>query len=242
MNRIIVETTRRWRLPLTCYAWMFTFLGLLTRGRYETFLAADFLPVIILATVILLPLSVFSLLRRRTPRFGARELLGTAVILLPLVYIHHSGGATLGAGAFATRYVGMGVVPGKAGSIVPESADNETSLLDLFMNSEKYSGREITVTGMLAKDTPQVEQILGVRRPVLFRFAISCCAADATPLALVLEDGDADALKDDDWIAVSGTFRVRSVKGFDLAVLEKASIRAVPPPEQPYLYSQWGLF
>ncbi|MDR1611191.1 MAG: hypothetical protein LBT97_00235 [Planctomycetota bacterium] len=262
MMRIIAETARRWRLPLICFAWMFTFLGLLLRKSHETFLSANFLPIIILATVALAPLAIFSLLRRTPPRFGAMELLGTAVILLPLVHIYHSAGMTLGAGAFAARYVGAGGGAGNSSSsgrdaaddwgkwkadpdapnaAEPETDDEETSLLDLFENADQYNGRKVTVTGMLAKDNPQVEQVLGVKQPILFRFAINCCAADAVPLALVLECDDSD-LKNDDWIKASGTFRIRPMGKLDLVVLENAIMQPAMRPRQPYLYSQWGLF
>ncbi|MDR1744569.1 MAG: hypothetical protein LBS30_02320, partial [Planctomycetota bacterium] len=90
MMRILVETAKRWRLPLVCCAWMLSLSGLLMRGEYETFLSANFLPVLALAVLALLPLAFFALMRRTPPRLGVREILATAVLLLPLVYIQHS--------------------------------------------------------------------------------------------------------------------------------------------------------
>lgn len=242
MMRIIVETARRWRLPLVCCAWMFTMLGLLMRRGYETFLAANFLPVIVLAVIALLPMGLFALLRRATPRFGVREALGTAIILLPLVYIQHSKGTTLGSGAFAARFVGTGIAAGESAPAGRGAAGGEVSLLDLFMDTEKYDGQKIVVMGMLTKDNPQVEQILGEKLPVVFRFAINCCAADAMPLALILEGGDTGSLKNDEWIEASGTFRSRDTGKMELLILEDAKIRPAEAPEQPYLYPKWGMF
>ncbi|MDR0361063.1 MAG: hypothetical protein LBJ46_00005, partial [Planctomycetota bacterium] len=186
MTEIVMETFKRWRLPLVCFAWMFSLFGLLLRNSYESFLTTNFLPIIILAAVVLAPMAFFSLLRRDFPRFGMREALGTAMLILPLVYIHHAKGTTLGAGAFASRYVGAGIGGGSA-SYNGATSGGEFDLLTLFMNPEKYDDQEVTVVGMLMRDNPQVEEILGVKRPLLFRFAINCCAADAVPLALILE-------------------------------------------------------
>lgn len=242
MTHIIAETIRRWRLPLVCLAWMFTLLGLMMRGAYESFLAASFLPIIILSIAILLPLAFLALLRRTVPRFGVREALATAILLLPLAYIHHSKKTTLGSGAFSTRYVGSGISESRGMSPVRGGDNGGTSLLTVFLETDKYAGKKITVLGMLAKNNAQVERLLNKAYPLVFRFVMTCCAADATPIALVLENGEAVNLKDDDWIEASGRLRVRTVGGQDLLALEEASIRPVPAPEQPYLYMQWGVF
>lgn len=241
MMQIVVETAKRWRLPLVCLAWMLGLSGLLVGRGYETFLAANFLPVVALAAVALAPMALCSLLRRSSPRLGAKEALGTAIILLPLVYIHHSLGTTLGAGAFNARYVGTGPGGGSAAP-VRGGPGAETSLLALFTEPEKYDGVDVAAVGMLAKDNRQVEEILGEKLPLVFRFVVNCCTADAMPVALVLEGGGAERLENDAWIEASGTFRIRNVGGQELLVLENARIAAAAKPAQPYLYMQWGAF
>lgn len=241
MISALLETAKRWRLPLVCCAWMLCLSGLLMRRGYETFLSANFLPVIALAALALLPLALCALARRATPRLGLREMLGTAVLLLPLVYIQHSRGATLGSGAFNTRYIGAGLGGGSASGGLT-APDGETTLLTLFMKPEEYEGKSISLVGMLTKDDPQVEQLLGAKQPILFRFAINCCAADALPLAMILEGVDAEGMQNDDWIEASGTFRVRDTGKQKLPVLENAAIHPVKQPAQPYLYSTLGVF
>ena len=242
MMQIIMETFKRWRLPLVCFAWMFSLLGLLLRSGYKAFLVANFLPVIVLATAALAPMALFSLFRRNVPQFGIKEVLGTAILLLPLVYIHHAKGTTLGAGAFATRYVGSGIANSGVVSPGQETSNGDLTLLTLFMNPEKYDDREVTVVGMLMRDNPQVREILGVKRPILFRFAINCCAADAVPLAIILENNDIGALKDDDWIEVSGIFKIRKAAGQDLLVMENTTVVPAVQPATPYLSMVWGYF
>ncbi len=116
------------------------------------------------------------------------------------------------------------------------------TLLTLFMKPGEYDGKNISLVGMLAKDDPQVEKILGVKRPIMFRFLINCCAADAVPLAMVLDGDDAGLLKNDDWIEASGVFRIRDAGGQKLPVLENAAIRPAKQPEHPYLYALPGGF
>ena len=101
---------------------------------------------------------------------------------------------------------------------------------------------DVAAVGMLAKDNRQVEEILGEKLPLVFRFVVNCCTADAMPVALVLEGGGAERLENDAWIEASGTFRIRNVGGQELLVLENARIAAAAKPAQPYLYMQWGAF
>ncbi|MDR0362255.1 MAG: hypothetical protein LBJ46_06165 [Planctomycetota bacterium] len=237
--KTLIEAARRWRLPLVCFLWMFCLLGLLARRRYETFLTANFLPILALAVMALLPMTLCALLRRASPRFGAREALATAIVLLPLVYIRHADGITLGASALQTRYVGTGALVNRNGSSADLAVPEDTSLLTLFLDADKFEGKDVTLVGMLAKGNPQVVELLGEKRPLIFRFVINCCAADAAPIALVLEGNVADSMRDDDWIEATGRFRVRKVDRFELLVLEEATIRPTAAPSQPYLYSLW---
>lgn len=241
MINTVVETFKRWRLPIVCFAWLFSLLGLLMRRGYETFLAANFLPILVLAILALLPMTLCAFIRRSPPRFGMREALAAATVLLPLVYIHQAVGTTLGSGALHVRYVGTGAIGNERNSAEEGIGTGETSLLTLYLEADKYEGRRITLVGRLAKENPQVVEMLGEAQPLLFRFVINCCAADASPVALVLEGDGAESLRDDDWIEATGTFRIRKVERYELLVLEKATIRATKAPPQPYLYMQWGI-
>lgn len=95
---------------------------------------------------------------------------------------------------------------------------------------------------MLAKDNPQVEKLLGKKAPLIFRFVINCCAADASPLAVLLDGCDVGSLANDAWIEASGTFRIKNTGMYELLILEDAEVRETETPEQPYLYVQWGVF
>ncbi|MCD8349250.1 MAG: hypothetical protein LUC93_01390 [Planctomycetaceae bacterium] len=237
---ILFETVRRWRLPLVCLAWLLTILRLLPNREYQTFLSGGFFPILIAACAVLLPLTMLALVRRDTPQLGARETLATALVLLPLVYVNHARGAVLGSGALDTRYVGSGLAGGATGARA--TVGGGETLLDLYLDTEKFVGKNVSLVGMVAQNNPQVLEVLGESKPLLFRFVINCCAADATPVAVILDGDMPSTIMNDDWVQATGVFTVRNVGGQDLLVLADAAAVPVATPREPYLYMQWGVF
>lgn len=242
MTTIMHEAIKRWRLPLVCLVWMFSLLGLLVRNDYKTFLTADFLPILALTILALFPMALIALLRPVAPRLGMKEIFQTAVILLPLAHIYYSTKTTLGSGAFTSRYVGAAEIVGEPSRPAQPDAEGETSLLDLFLETDKYAEKHVSVVGMLATDNIQVEQIFGRKLPLVFRFIMNCCAADATPVALVLDCDAAGKMENDAWVEAAGILRIRNIDDQELLVLENATMQSAKAPQDPYLYMKWGVF
>jgi hypothetical protein len=91
----------------------------------------------------------------------------------------------------------------------------ETTLTDAF------PGERLTFTGALARDG-DVE--------TLVRYAITCCRADATPVAVRL--ARSVSYTDGSWLRIDGTLNERDGK----IVLAPDRIRRIAPPLDPFVY------
>lgn len=72
---------------------------------------------------------------------------------------------------------------------------------------------------------------------MVFRFVVSCCAADAQPLAVVVQKkGGPSDLPDNSWVKVEGRYTLQNVKDGKVPVIEEAILWNTPEPSPPYLY------
>lgn len=70
----------------------------------------------------------------------------------------------------------------------------------------------------------------------LARLRIACCAADASPIKVVIESSDA-VHPADTWLAVTGTYApgvVNAAEGYEEPVLTAVTVEVIPAPEIPY--------
>lgn len=74
------------------------------------------------------------------------------------------------------------------------------------------------------------------RDTAVYRFPITCCAADALPLAVAVDPEQVAGLEVDAWISVQGTFRLRQTDGETVPVIEDARVELIAAPSQPYLF------
>ncbi len=92
---------------------------------------------------------------------------------------------------------------------------------------------------------PAADRIIGKRAHVngfifdnngtryLARFQLSCCAVDATPLSLALENDDiAQSLRPGDWYEITGSFMQKSQK----YTLKITTAESIPEPKDPYVF------
>ena len=82
----------------------------------------------------------------------------------------------------------------------------ETALTSLYETPKLFEGKQVSVIGMVDTNEDIARQF-GDRAKVLFRFLISCCAADAQPIALIFETKQQTTIKGENvWVRVSGKF------------------------------------
>ena len=69
---------------------------------------------------------------------------------------------------------------------------------------------------------------------MLYRYVMTCCAADAQAVFVVLKNRAVDDLKIDTWVKVSGSWIHPPGLG-DMAKIEVETLEIVPEPKEPYL-------
>nr|WP_222109480.1 TIGR03943 family protein [Streptomyces cupreus] len=97
----------------------------------------------------------------------------------------------------------------------------------IYDSERSLKGRTVRLTGFVTHD--------GDGSWYVTRLMVSCCAADATTSKVEIRG--ADALPDDTWVTVTGTWHPEGELGSDEAwppVLDAGSVRRVEQPANPY--------
>jgi uncharacterized repeat protein (TIGR03943 family) len=118
-----------------------------------------------------------------------------------------------------------------------ETESEERNILDwlkLFnyeSDVSQFYGQRASVIGFVYFD-----EALGENQFLVSRFVVSCCAADAFALGMVVEWEEAAALPQDAWALVKGRVNSVTLNGRVVPLIEAESVQIVPVPEQPYLF------
>ena len=233
----------RYGRPLLYLAWFIALAGLLPGGAYEAFLRPEFGVLLGAAVVVLLGFLATEMGRPPTPPkpiFG--ETIRVLILALPLAYLSIGRGVALDSGAFAKRWTGPAGAAGatvaaepQAAPATPETAAREADLVGLCWNSDAYEGQTVAVGGMLRHE-PDVAARYGGNGWLLYRFVISCCAADAQPAAVMLTGEMTTNWTDDAWVRATGRFTLRPDQPRPVPILELGALDPMHKPRNPYLY------
>ena len=131
--------------------------------------------------------------------------------------------------------------PGTAKSPAPatkatpaaKAPDKPTSLSKLTEEPDKFKDKVVLTEGLVYKG-----EDLPAGYFMLFRFLIVCCAADASPVGILVASDKLAGLENDDWVAVTGTFTMQQIEGEDTPCLKPTKLdrKKAPPAEEQYLY------
>lgn len=108
---------------------------------------------------------------------------------------------------------------------------------DAAEDKTKFEGQAVNLEGFMIMD-----ENLPEGQFLIARFVITCCVADATPIGLAVDPGDADMLILDTevgtggWARVTGTMQVTLRQGDPVLLIKASQIIPIERPEQPYLY------
>lgn len=161
------------------------------------------------------------------------------VLLVPLLFLLIVVDRGMGAHALTKKYTGM---EQQALARLLKSGKNETaaasqtphrSLLDIARQMKQLDGRRVITQGLVYRPAIMPPNYL-----TLFRFAIFCCAADALPVWLFVENPDVTDFDDENWIRVDGTIAIINFNGTDVPVIKADTIEMmpVPLPAEQYLF------
>ncbi|MFF5989504.1 TIGR03943 family putative permease subunit [Prauserella flavalba] len=95
--------------------------------------------------------------------------------------------------------------------------------------ARSVDGRTVSLTGFVVHDEGET---------LLARLVIGCCAADAYPVRVRLDGGNAAALPTDTWIRVTGKVvpGVNTADSGYVPALTVGTLQEVPAPKDPYEY------
>ncbi len=243
----MVGLTQVWKRPrVLVYAlWTLGLAGLFWRNHYHTFLRPEFGFLLLLGVLGFVAL-IWVEWERETAPATLRTWLGVGVMLIPLLFLLKSQTFTLDTYALNKRSVGMFAAQAQtqaapanplpqAAAPTRSDAQVEVRLDELMRSPETFKQRQISVVGKV-QHSSKVAECLGANSLVVFRFKITCCTADAQPLALAVQLDAVQSFPVDTWIQAEGVFGISATKYGALPALQHARVEKIKPPENAYLY------
>jgi uncharacterized repeat protein (TIGR03943 family) len=214
-------------------AWAGLFWFLLVSGRTSLYLSSRTAWVVPTGAVVLTVAAAGRLLTVRTPRqerLSTRTSWTLGFIVFPAVVVLALPPTSLGSYAASRRSLSAGFAGGPAlgeGDRVTLAAvaagvwsdEARRALVD-------RAGSPVTFEGIVTRreGSPADEF-------VLTRFIVSCCVADALSVQVRVVGAPPGRFEEDQWVRVSGTFYPVGRE----VVVDAASVRAIPQPDDPYL-------
>jgi uncharacterized repeat protein (TIGR03943 family) len=217
---------------------------LLLSGEFVSFIRVGLWPLLAGGLLLMLLFFLAMLIRliRSEPVEGniAGRWMSAAIILLPLVYIAGTPSSGLDSHALAKRSLGLegGRAEYQAGAErlkIPADSTINLNLSELLRYADNLGGVQVITVGRVFEPEDLQDDLFG-----LYRFVVTCCAADARPAQVLVRSPLAEELEVDSWLQVTGVPVIEEVAGMRLVVIESAAIREIDPPDVPYLYHEPG--
>ncbi|NJK62351.1 MAG: TIGR03943 family protein [Synechococcaceae cyanobacterium SM2_3_1] len=222
--------------------------GMLLTFRWQQQLVllihVNYLNLATVTGVLLLSLGSYQFLRPRqtaasntghvsifTPHLGAILLLSTALLGLWVNPKPLSGQTALNRGVSQH----LSVTRDQPQAFRPQVNPEERTLLDwirtleVFPDPYTYEHQPVNVDGFVVhpEDAP-------AKTFLLARFLISCCAADAYPVALPTRWTDSESLEADRWYRVQGRMAVQAGQEQPQILIQAEQVIPIPTPVNPY--------
>jgi uncharacterized repeat protein (TIGR03943 family) len=98
-------------------------------------------------------------------------------------------------------------------------------------NPKDYEGKPVILTGLVLHNPSSMPP----GYIMVLRYQVTCCIADARPIGLIVRDTSNGALKDNQWVKVTGIMGAAAYQGQQIAVVLPK--RIVPTRAgNPYMY------
>jgi putative membrane protein len=107
----------------------------------------------------------------------------------------------------------------------------DISLAQLAINPQDYQGNEVEVVCMTFIDARLPENLF-----MCYRYLITCCAADATPVFIFIKNPEARSVKNDTWIRAKGPFSLIENANTVVPSIQADSVQYIDEPPFPYLF------
>ncbi len=237
-----------WKERAQLAGWLIFFGWMIARGFHVAYLA-QLQSRILLVGAAILALAFLAHWPRTVPKFTTdyRAWLETAGHFLPIAIF-----LIMGATSLTLSDSGLGGANIRV--LMPDAQDLEfdpgqlqpgeyykTSMTDLYSVAGLENDAPVELVGRLyILRTDEAEKHFPDRTPLpkalFYRYAIACCAADASPVATILEMDDMGGHESGDWLKIRGrTAFDDNGRRNQMIVLHGESIQSVPQPARPYL-------
>ncbi len=159
------------------------------------------------------------------------------ILLAPVPFIVAFGNAEYGSDGLSTRLVKKSIQLETSinSSILPELGGTDTvaqtDFLKLSNEPESFIGRRVKTIGMLYQDGQGPDDYL-----LGFRYVMSCCAADAMPVGVLIKKPQDFILDKNAWYEFEGTVQPDSIEGYFVVKMDDVFIRPIEKPSQTWLY------
>jgi uncharacterized repeat protein (TIGR03943 family) len=102
--------------------------------------------------------------------------------------------------------------------------------LNIYPEPDAYLGQKVNIKGFVLHPPELPGNYLTIAR-----FVITCCAADAYPVALPVKFlGDRKTYPQDSWLQVQGKMTTETLKGKRQLVIVATALKSIPAPKNPY--------
>ncbi len=242
MKGLFSVPRRYWRV-LLYGAWFYALSHLLGDRGHETFLRPDFAWLLGLAVLTLIGFALAEMGRSSDPeRPSFAEAMRWLVLAAPLAYLPIASDVVLDSRAFEKRWTGFEQSGAADGPPLVDQAAAAASdglrvatLADLWRKARHYDGHRVRVDGMITR-APELAGDYGPDATLLYRFVMTCCVADAVPVAVAVTGDVPEEWPDDTWVRADGTVAFEDHHGRGTIRLRIDRIMRIRPPRRPYLY------
>jgi putative membrane protein len=162
-----------------------------------------------------------------------------AILLVPLLYWLPVHEARLNADTFFQKSLRTDegfLIPGYInmsanGEIRENEMDTEVSLIRLYSDTGQYLGQEVDVVCRILQDRELPDELL-----VCYRFRITCCAADALPVFILIKKNKDAVFTNDSWVRAKGQLAVYEHHGYTIPLITGATLTVVNEPSFLFLF------
>ncbi|MBW4664447.1 MAG: TIGR03943 family protein [Chroococcus sp. CMT-3BRIN-NPC107] len=168
------------------------------------------------------------------PGFSSALLLSTAILGLVITPRAFASQTALQRGVTEALQATRSQPQAFRASIRPD----ERSLIDwvrtlnVYPEPDAYSGQKVKVQGFVINPPELPPEYL-----LLSRFVITCCAADAYPVGLLVKlPSNNQVYAQDSWLEVEGEMITQDLQNKRQLTIRASSLKPIPEPQNPYEY------
>jgi putative membrane protein len=98
-------------------------------------------------------------------------------------------------------------------------------------NPKDYAGKPVQISGIVLHSAASMPP----GYIMVMRYQVTCCIADARPVGLIVKDTSHGALKDNQWVHVSGVMSSARYEGDSIAIVSPKVMKPIKASD-PYMY------